>query len=79
VIRADGSSTGPFAVVTGLEVNEGDVIRIRTGTGGGWGDPRLRPRGRVEDDLRNGYVTVEQAAEVYGTAARGENQGQTRV
>jgi N-methylhydantoinase B len=66
VIRADGSSTGPFAVVTGLEVNEGDVIRIRTGSGGGWGDPRRRPPERVEDDLRNGYVSPERAAEVYG-------------
>jgi N-methylhydantoinase B len=79
VIRADGSSTGEFAVVTGLEVNEDDVIRIRTGTGGGWGDPARRPRELVADDLRNGYVAPERAAEVYGTVARAENRGQTRV
>jgi N-methylhydantoinase B len=42
------------------------VIRIRTGSGGGWGDPRRRPPERVEDDLRNGYVSPERAAEVYG-------------
>jgi N-methylhydantoinase B len=77
VIRADGSSTGPFAVVTGLEVNEGDVIRIRTGTGGGWGDPARRPRERVEADLRGGYVTPERAAETYGAGSRAENQGRT--
>jgi N-methylhydantoinase B len=66
VIRADGASSGPFAVVTVLEVNEGDVIRIRTGTGGGWGDPKRRPPERVEDDLRNGYVAAERAADAYG-------------
>jgi N-methylhydantoinase B len=65
VIRADGS-VEQHAVVTALEVNEGDVIRIHTGSGGGYGDPRRRPRGLVLDDLRNGYVTPERAAAVYG-------------
>jgi N-methylhydantoinase B len=65
VIRQDGS-VEKFAVVTGLSVNEGDVIRIHTGSGGGYGDPRRRPRELVLDDLRNGLVTAEQAAAVYG-------------
>jgi N-methylhydantoinase B len=65
VIRADGS-TERFAVVTGLSVDEGDVIRIHTGNGGGYGDPRRRARELVLDDLRNGFVTDEQAAALYG-------------
>ena len=69
VIRADGS-VEDYAVVTALEVNEGDVIRIHTGTGGGYGDPRLRPRELVLDDLRNGYLTEEQARDVYGLDQR---------
>jgi N-methylhydantoinase B len=65
VVRTDGSIE-QFAVVTGLSVNEGDVIRIHTGSGGGFGDPRRRPRELVVDDLKNGFLTQERAAEVYG-------------
>ena len=65
VIRASGE-VEEHAVVTALEVNAGDVIRIRTGSGGGHGDPPRRPRQLVLDDIRNGYVTAELARSVYG-------------
>jgi N-methylhydantoinase B len=65
VIRRDGS-VEEYAVVTALEVNEGDVIRIHTGNGGGHGDPRRRPRHLVADDIANGLLTPEHAREVYG-------------
>jgi len=65
VVRSDGS-VEEYAVVTALEVNEGDVIRIHTGNGGGYGEPTRRPRELVLDDLRNGFVTEERAREVYG-------------
>ncbi|HEY1316382.1 MAG TPA: hydantoinase B/oxoprolinase family protein [Gaiella sp.] len=65
VLRADGS-TERHAVVTALTVNEGDVIRIRTANGAGYGEPRRRARERVLDDLRNGFVTDEVARSVYG-------------
>ena len=42
------------------------MIRIHTGSGGGFGDPSRRARELVLDDLRNGFVTAERAAEVYG-------------
>jgi N-methylhydantoinase B len=57
VIRADGN-VEQHAVVTGLEVNEGDVIRIHTGNGGGHGDPRQRARELVQEDLRNGLIGI---------------------
>jgi N-methylhydantoinase B len=65
VIRANGT-VEEYAVVTALEVNEGDVIRIHTGNGGGYGDPHRRPREYVLDDLRNGYLSEERARSVYG-------------
>jgi N-methylhydantoinase B len=65
VLRTDGS-VEEFAVVTGLTVNEGDVIRIHTGSGGGFGDPRRRPHELVLEDVKNGLLTPERAAEVYG-------------
>jgi N-methylhydantoinase B len=65
VLRPDGS-VEEFAVVTALQVNEGDVIRIHTGNGGGYGDPKARRRELVEDDVRNGFVSRERAAAAYG-------------
>jgi N-methylhydantoinase B len=65
VIRVDGS-VEEYAVVTALEVNAGDVIRIHTATGGGYGEPGRRRRELVLEDLRNGYVTEETARAVYG-------------
>ncbi|HEX7084008.1 MAG TPA: hydantoinase B/oxoprolinase family protein [Gaiellaceae bacterium] len=65
VIRRDGS-VEEFAVVTALRVDAGDVIRIRTGSGGGFGDPRRRDRAKVLDDVRNGFVDAGRAREVYG-------------
>jgi len=67
VIRRDGR-VERHAVVTALELNEGDVIRIHTANGGGYGDPRERPREQLLDDLRNGYLSRERARSVYGLA-----------
>ena len=47
-------------------VNEGDVIRIHTASGGGYGDPLERPLERVLEDVRDGYLSEEQARSVYG-------------
>ena len=52
--------------MTALALNADDVIRIVTGNGGGYGDPRRRPREVVLDDLRNGFVADEIARAVYG-------------
>jgi N-methylhydantoinase B len=65
VIHTDGS-VETYAVVTALEVNEGDVIRIRTASGGGYGDPRRREQSLVREDVRNGLISTERALEVYG-------------
>ena len=56
-------------LVSNLLLNEGDVIRIDTGSSGGAGDPRERDPALAASDLRNGYVTPEQSASVYGLDA----------
>jgi N-methylhydantoinase B len=71
VIRADGSRE-EYAVVTALDVNEGDVIRVHTGSGGGYGDPRRRAPEKVLEDVRNGFTTLERAREVYGVEVDGD-------
>jgi N-methylhydantoinase B len=65
IVRRDGT-VEEHAFVTGLEVNEDDVIRIHTGNGGGYGDPSRRRRELVLEDLRDGFVTKERVREVYG-------------
>jgi N-methylhydantoinase B len=47
-------------------LEKGEVARLVTGTGGGWGPPLDRPVEAVVEDVRDGYVTVEQAERDYG-------------
>ena len=53
-------------------VRAGEVIRIRTTGGGGWGDPLGRPYADVLRDLRWRKVSVEGAAADYGVVVTGE-------
>jgi N-methylhydantoinase B len=47
-------------------VRAGEVIRIRTTGGGGWGDPLERDPARVLRDVRRGKVSVGGALDDYG-------------
>ena len=55
----------------GVRLAKGDVVRLITATGGGSGDPRDRPREKVLDDLKNGYITSDQAMRHYGVEQSG--------
>jgi N-methylhydantoinase B len=68
VIRADGRREH-HAVVGGLLLNRDDVIRIVTANGAGYGDPRERDPAAIANDLRNGYVTRDQAVHEYSYEA----------
>jgi len=72
IVRSDGE-TERYAVVSGLTLNTDDVIRVMTGTGAGWGDPMQRPLELVKQDLKNGYITLEQANQHYGLDKRSES------
>ena len=65
VIRTSGKSER-YAVATGVVLNAGDIIRIRTGNGGGYGDPTKRSLAAIAADIKNGYLTTERARAVYG-------------
>jgi len=47
-------------------VQRGDVLRIVTGGGGGWGHPRRRDPAAIAADLRAGVLDVDTAVEQYG-------------
>jgi N-methylhydantoinase B len=56
----------------GIDVTEGDVIRVSTPGGGGYGDPFSREPDLVARDVRRGYYTAEQAADLWGVAIGGD-------
>ncbi len=53
-------------------VRAGEVIRIRTTGGGGWGDPLERPYDEVLRDVRWGKVSVDGARDDYGVVIAGD-------
>jgi len=55
-----------FGKTARYRLKKGEVARLVTGTGGGYGYPRERELERIASDLRNGYLTVEQARKDYG-------------
>ncbi len=50
----------------GTVLERGDVLRIETGGGGGWGHPFDRPPEDVLEDVLGGFVTVDSARSLYG-------------
>jgi N-methylhydantoinase B len=44
----------------------GDRVRMSTGGGGGYGDPKQRPLQLVERDVTRGFVSRESARDDYG-------------
>lgn len=65
IVRTDGSRQRGGRV-TSLPLGHGDVVRIVTGNGGGWGDPATRDPEAVRRDLAGGAITPEIARDVYG-------------
>jgi N-methylhydantoinase B len=76
---SDGSPNGAAVIPAGEQapviwrgkltrypLRKGDLARLITGTGGGYGDPHERTVEMVQADVRDGYITVDQAGELYG-------------
>ena len=54
------------AKVLVAQLKPADAFRISSGGGGGYGSPHERPVEDVREDVRQGYVSVQAAAELYG-------------
>jgi N-methylhydantoinase B len=68
VVRTNGERQSGGRV-TGLSLQPGDVVRLVTGNGGGWGDPGERPVESLFDDLLDGYLSPGELERHYGRAA----------
>ncbi|MBA8845771.1 MULTISPECIES: hydantoinase B/oxoprolinase family protein [Brucella/Ochrobactrum group] len=66
VLRKNGESER-YAFASGIRVDKDDVIRVITGAGGGFGNPKERDPALVLEDIRNEYVTAERARAIYGS------------
>lgn len=62
--RPGGRALAPMS--DGNVIKKGDVVRLYTSGGGGWGDPFQRPVERVRQDVLGGFVSGRAAAEDYG-------------
>ncbi|MFZ2174875.1 MAG: hydantoinase B/oxoprolinase family protein [Rhodococcus sp. (in: high G+C Gram-positive bacteria)] len=51
--------------ISGVRLTAGDVLRVESPGSGGFGDPTDRPAEQIADDLRNGRVSEEAAADLY--------------
>jgi N-methylhydantoinase B len=56
----------PNAKVLVAPLKAGDAFRIRSGGGGGYGSPLERAPELVQEDVRQGYVSIAAAAQLYG-------------
>lgn len=64
--RADTGAHETYLKAEGVRLVPGDVVRLETGGGGGYGPARERAREAVREDLRRGYISREAAREQYG-------------
>jgi N-methylhydantoinase B len=56
----------PNAKVLVAQLKAEDAWRVSSGGGGGYGSPYERPAEQVAEDVRQGYVSVQAAADLYG-------------
>lgn len=53
---------------SGIQLQTGDEVIIIAGGGGGYGSPFKREPQKVLEDVKNGYITCDEARLVYGVA-----------
>jgi N-methylhydantoinase B len=58
----------------GLALAAGDLVRVETGGGGGYGPPEQRVLSLIERDLAARYITPEAAARDYGVAVGADHK-----
>ena len=64
ILRKDGSKE-KYSLGTNIYLEKGDIVRCVTATGGGYGNPLKRSENSVLLDMKNGYITQEQATQYF--------------
>jgi len=74
-VDLDGSPRTLGGLVDGEVVLAGQIVRVVTTGGGGWGDPLEREVELVRCDVIEGRVSIEAAASEYGVVLRSDAEG----
>jgi N-methylhydantoinase B len=76
-VRIDGvwNYDLPNAKLLSQRLKKGDAFMLRSGGGGGFGNPKLRDAGVVATDVAEGYVSAAAAEELYGVAVDPQTGG----
>lgn len=69
-----GELSGELGCYAHVKLQPGETIVSMTCGGGGYGPPTDRDPARVEKDVREGWITAERAAEVYGVVVDQEHR-----
>ena len=72
ILRKDGSEQPCLGMSDNVVIQPGEVARIITTGGGGWGDPLSREADLVAYDVTTGLVSQEAARNSYGVVVRRE-------
>ncbi|WP_238539283.1 hydantoinase B/oxoprolinase family protein [Pseudomonas sp. GM55] len=64
VIRVQGP-TERFSRANRVELEKADLLRLVAANGGGWGPAKARSLEAIQDDIKNDYISVEQARRYY--------------
>lgn len=66
VIFKQGEEPKIVRKVAAVKLKRGDMVSLRSGGGGGWGDPLERDPELVRMDFKNEYITIETTRNIYG-------------
>lgn len=68
IVNEKGDLVEKLLKVNNMPIPKGWTFRMRTGGGGGYGDPKERDPEKVRKDVEFGYISRERAATVYGVS-----------
>ena len=66
IVEKEGQQPRRLRKIAAESMRKSDLISLRTGGGGGFGNPMERDPEKVLNDVANGYITAEQAKSDYG-------------
>ena len=72
VVRAGGAVEEHPDIIGAIELEPGERVGSRSAGGGGYGPAYAREPDLVLLDVREGYVSVERAADAYGVVLTGD-------
>ena len=65
VLDQSGKHKASFSRTSRYPLKKGDLVQLRTGHGGGWGNPKQRDKQKIQSDIDNGYISKQSAQEIY--------------